>query len=127
MCIKEHTYYVCNCKSVQCPAKYTMCCPYSPSPGFMSIELGHIMSNCKSAETPCATMMLQSLYYPEPCKDAKVELRRENIGLCWDCQATCYNKQTGMATSGDVAALLVLREREQKDWQDQMKKWSDHG
>ena len=127
MCIKNHTYYVCNCKNVHCPAKYTMCCPYGPSPDALSAELGHIMSNCKSTESACEELTKQQqqkfVCYPETCKDAKVELLREDIGLCWNCQVTCKDNQTGMTGLADIAALKNLREKEENEREGQMKEW----
>ena len=128
MCIKEHRYYVCNCKNVRCPEKYTMCCPYGPSPSVMTTERGHVMSNCKSTESPCENLTQHqqqlSICYSEPCKDFKIELVREDIGLCWGCKATCQNKQTGMTVSGDSAALKILRDKEEEDRKNQLEEWN---
>lgn len=119
MCIKEHTYFVCNCQNVACPAKYLMCCPYGPQPNILSTESGHIISSCESREYPCST---QTVHLPEPCKKAGTKLRRVNIGLCSHCQATCGSRQTGCLTQSDMDTLsnrrkIEMRMREHQEWE----------
>lgn len=123
MCLKEHTYYVCNCQNEKCPVKYTMCCPYVPKPLSLQ-ELGHFMPNCKSTETPCANQQQQQAtsLVAEPCRDAKVKSVSQDIWLCAACQQGCMDKQTENPVDVDFSALFDRRFAEEKQRKEQLEK-----
>lgn len=124
MCIKHHQYYVCNCQNPECPARYVMCCPYGPHPSVLASELGHILPQCKSTDTPCDPITSLSRCHMEPCRrSCKVELHRKNVGLCADCQDTCAKRQTGISTVAHADRHKALRSSEEDQRAKQEEEW----